>query len=148
MIGVVALVVIGPEKLPKVARTVGHLLGRAQRYVNDVKADINREMELDELRKLQSDMQTAARDIQATVNTHVQNVESGVHSVVAQVQADTLPDVAAPPLPAHQEMSGGQTTAESRLEGSSEAMLASADGKSAALSNASASAADTQASKA
>ena len=53
VIAVVALIVIGPEKLPKTARTLGHLFGRLQRYVNDVKADINREMELDELRKLQ-----------------------------------------------------------------------------------------------
>ena len=60
VIGVVALVVIGPERLPKTARTVGHLFGRLQRYVNDVKADINREMELDELRKLQREMQGAA----------------------------------------------------------------------------------------
>lgn len=67
VIGVVALVVIGPEKLPKVARTVGTLLGRAQRYVNDVKSDINRQMELDELRKLQSQVQDAARDVEGQV---------------------------------------------------------------------------------
>ncbi len=54
VIAVVALVVLGPEKLPKTARTLGHLFGRLQRYVSDVKADINRELELDELRKLQS----------------------------------------------------------------------------------------------
>jgi Tat protein translocase TatB subunit len=54
VIAVVALIVIGPERLPKVARTLGHLFGRMQRYVNDVKADISREMELDELRKLQA----------------------------------------------------------------------------------------------
>ena len=53
VIAVVALIVIGPERLPKTARTLGHLFGRLQRYVTDVKADINREMELDELRKLQ-----------------------------------------------------------------------------------------------
>ena len=61
VIAVVALIVIGPEKLPKTARTLGHLFGRLQRYVNDVKADINREMELDELRKLQQEVQTAAQ---------------------------------------------------------------------------------------
>jgi sec-independent protein translocase protein TatB len=52
LIGAVALIVIGPEKLPRVARTVGTLLGKAQRYVNDVKAEVNRSMELDELRKM------------------------------------------------------------------------------------------------
>ena len=57
VIGVVALIVIGPEKLPRVARTVGHLLGRMQRYVADVKADINREIELEELRKMRDSMQ-------------------------------------------------------------------------------------------
>jgi Tat protein translocase TatB subunit len=59
VIALVALIVIGPERLPKVARTLGHLFGRMQRYVNDVKADITREMELDELRKLQSTVEEA-----------------------------------------------------------------------------------------
>ena len=59
VIGVVALVVIGPERLPKIARTLGHMFGRLQRYVNEVKADISREMELDELRKLKSEVQSA-----------------------------------------------------------------------------------------
>jgi sec-independent protein translocase protein TatB len=59
VIGVVALIVIGPERLPKTARTLGHLFGRLQRYVNDVKADINREMELDELRRLKQQVQGA-----------------------------------------------------------------------------------------
>ena len=62
VIAVVALIVIGPERLPKAARTLGHLFGRLQRYVNDVKADINREMELDELRKLQQQVRTAAQE--------------------------------------------------------------------------------------
>jgi sec-independent protein translocase protein TatB len=61
VIGIVALIVIGPERLPKVARTLGHLLGRAQRYVNDVKSDINREIQLDELKKLQSQVTDSAR---------------------------------------------------------------------------------------
>ena len=63
VIGVVALVVIGPERLPKVARTLGHLVGRAQRYVSDVKSDIQREVELDELRKLKDQMQDAAQSV-------------------------------------------------------------------------------------
>ena len=68
---VVALIVIGPERLPKVARTLGHLFGRMQRYVNDVKADITREMELEELRKLQSTVEDAARSIQGSVNQEI-----------------------------------------------------------------------------
>ncbi|MCU0810355.1 MAG: Sec-independent protein translocase protein TatB [Thiobacillaceae bacterium] len=52
VIGVVALLVVGPERLPKVARTAGHLYGRMQRYVSSVKSDISREVELDELRKV------------------------------------------------------------------------------------------------
>lgn len=51
MIGVVALIVIGPERLPKVARTAGHLYGRMQRYIATVKSDISQEMHLDELRR-------------------------------------------------------------------------------------------------
>ena len=64
LIGAVALIVIGPEKLPRVARTVGTLLGKAQRYVNDVKAEVNRSMELDELRKMKETVETAARDVE------------------------------------------------------------------------------------
>jgi sec-independent protein translocase protein TatB len=68
VIGVVALIVIGPEKLPRVARTIGHLAGRLQRYVADVKADINREIELDELRKMRDSMQQAASEMETAVN--------------------------------------------------------------------------------
>src|ERR1044072_6784566 len=71
VIGIVALIVIGPEKLPRVARTIGHLVGRMQRYVADVKADINREIELEELRKMRDSMQKAASDIQTTVDTEL-----------------------------------------------------------------------------
>jgi sec-independent protein translocase protein TatB len=85
VIGVVALIVIGPERLPKVARTLGHMAGRLQRYVNEVKADINREMELDELRKLHSQVQSAARDIEQSVSEAAHDVESGVRSVEAQL---------------------------------------------------------------
>ncbi|MDH1427259.1 Sec-independent protein translocase protein TatB [Comamonas aquatica] len=69
LIGAVALVVIGPEKLPRVARTVGTLLGKAQRYVSDVKAEVNRSMELDELKKMKESVETAARDVEQTVHT-------------------------------------------------------------------------------
>jgi sec-independent protein translocase protein TatB len=85
VIGVVALIVIGPERLPKVARTLGHMFGRLQRYVNEVKADINREMELEELRKLQSQVQSAAREIEQSVTHAANEVESGVRSVEAQL---------------------------------------------------------------
>ena len=68
LIGAVALIVIGPEKLPRVARTVGHLLGKAQRYVADVKAEVNRSIELEELQKMKSEFEGAARDVEQTVN--------------------------------------------------------------------------------
>ena len=85
VIGVVALVVIGPERLPKTARTLGHLFGRLQRYVNEVKADINREMELDELRRLRQEVQTAATDLTHSVTRMATEVESGVRSVEQQL---------------------------------------------------------------
>ncbi len=78
VIAIVALVIIGPERLPKVARTAGHLLGRLQRYVNTVKADINREMQLDELRKLQAEMQESARSIERNVTTEIQSAEQAI----------------------------------------------------------------------
>ena len=102
VIGVVALVVIGPERLPKTARTLGHLFGRLQRYVAEVKADISREMELDELRKLQREMQGAARDFQQSVTTAANEMQSGLRNVERELNeagrssaASTSP---APPL--------------------------------------------------
>src|SRR5437868_11743061 len=91
VIGVVALIVIGPERLPKVARTLGHMFGRLQRYVNDVKADINREIELDELRKLQGEVQSAARDLESSMTGAAREVESGVRSVEAELNDGANP---------------------------------------------------------
>src|SRR5687767_7607342 len=100
VIAIVALIVIGPERLPKVARTLGHLFGRMQRYVNDVKADITREMELDELRKLQSTVEEAARSIQNSVNKEVSETESELNKVAqAALPAPDYPDAAAAPEP-------------------------------------------------
>ena len=82
VIGLVALVVIGPEKLPKVARTLGHLAGRLQRYVSDVKADINREIELDELRKMRDSMQQAASSFESTVQTEMNQTETDLNKSV------------------------------------------------------------------
>ena len=93
VIGVVALVVIGPERLPKTARTLGHLFGRLQRYVSEVKADISREMELDELRKLQREMQGAAREFQHSVTTAASDVQAGIRNVERELnQAGTTSD--------------------------------------------------------
>lgn len=75
LIGAVALIVIGPEKLPRVARTVGTLLGKAQRYVNDVKAEVNRSMELDELKKMKETVESAARDVENSVSTAASDFE-------------------------------------------------------------------------
>jgi sec-independent protein translocase protein TatB len=75
LIGAVALVVIGPEKLPRVARTVGTLLGKAQRYVADVKAEVNRSMELEELKKMKDSVESAARDVQTSVESGASDFE-------------------------------------------------------------------------
>jgi len=85
VIGVVALIVIGPERLPKAARTMGHLFGRLQRYVNDVKSDIGREIELDELRKLQKEVQSAAQDLKSSVETAARGAESSFKAVEDQL---------------------------------------------------------------
>ena len=75
LIGAVALIVIGPEKLPRVARTVGTLLGKAQRYVADVKSEVNRSMELDELRKMKDSVENAARDVEQSIQTSASEFE-------------------------------------------------------------------------
>ncbi|HCE09608.1 MAG TPA: twin-arginine translocase subunit TatB [Oxalobacteraceae bacterium] len=80
LIGVVALVVVGPEKLPKVARMAGSLFGRAQRYINDVKAEVSREIELDELRSMQKEVQDAASSVQQSFAQNMSEVENSVHS--------------------------------------------------------------------
>ena len=75
LIGAVALIVIGPEKLPRVARTVGMLLGKAQRYVADVKQEVSRSMELDELKKMKETVEGAARDVENSIQTNASDFE-------------------------------------------------------------------------
>src|SRR5215212_3308918 len=93
VIGLVALIVIGPEKLPRVARTMGHLAGRLQRYVSDVKADINREIELDELRKMRDSMQKAATEVETSVSSELtktaDELNKSVESAVQSKPADS-----------------------------------------------------------
>ena len=80
LIGAVALIVIGPEKLPRVARTVGALIGKAQRYVADVKAEVNRSIELEELQKMKKQFETAATDIQSSVQREVSEASQAFES--------------------------------------------------------------------
>ena len=94
IIGVVALIVIGPEKLPKVARMAGTLYGRAQRYLHEVKSEVSREIELDELRNLSKEVHDSAAEFQSDVEHHlsssIKEVESAWH------HGDIQPDVPAP----------------------------------------------------
>jgi sec-independent protein translocase protein TatB len=97
LIGVVALIVIGPEKLPRVARTVGTLIGKAQRYVSDVKAEVNRSMELDELRKMKETVETAARDVENSVHTATTDFEkqwqdASSYSGLSEPSAPSFPE--------------------------------------------------------
>lgn len=89
VIGVVALLVIGPERLPRVARTVGHLIGRMQRYVADVKADIDREIELEELRKMRDSVQQAATSIESTVKEELHKTESELNEAAGKLRAES-----------------------------------------------------------
>ena len=109
MIGIVALVVIGPERLPKVARTAGLLLGRMRRYVSDIKADINREMQLEELKKLQAQVEDSARSIERSVSTEMQSAQASLNQTaqtvtepVAAVAAEVaaVPEAVVAPVPA------------------------------------------------
>jgi len=101
VIGVVALIVIGPEKLPKVARMAGTLYGRAQRYLNEVKSEVSREIELEELKNLQKEVQAAAEsvkaDVESSMSQHVAEVENAWHdtptihsSSISSVTTDDL----------------------------------------------------------
>jgi sec-independent protein translocase protein TatB len=84
VIGVVALVVLGPERLPRVARTAGALFGRAQRYINDVKSEVTREIELEELNRMKTDFESAARE----VSSAARKVENTIHQTVQAEQAE------------------------------------------------------------
>ncbi len=96
VIGVVALLVIGPEKLPRVARTIGALMGRAQRYVSDVKADISREIELDEFKKMQTTVTEAAQSLQTSVKETMAGFEAQASEInkLATDVATPAPEVA------------------------------------------------------
>jgi sec-independent protein translocase protein TatB len=96
LIGAVALIVIGPEKLPRVARTVGTLLGKAQRYVADVKAEVNRSMELDELKKMKETVENAARDVESTMSSATTDFEKTWEEATSTAQNALAPPPAFP----------------------------------------------------
>ncbi len=110
VIGIVALVVIGPERLPGVARTLGHLLGRAQRYVSDVKADIQREIQLEELKKLQAQVTEAAGQLQDNVRQEIDSARaafvSPAESALAELEQTARQTI---PLPAAGEAAAAPT---------------------------------------
>jgi sec-independent protein translocase protein TatB len=87
LIGAVALIVIGPEKLPRVARTMGTLLGKAQRYVADVKAEVNRSMELEELKKMKDSVEGAARDVEGSIQTSASDFEKSWAETTAGLES-------------------------------------------------------------
>ncbi len=100
LIGVVALVVLGPERLPRVARTAGALFGRAQRYINDVKAEVTREIELDELRRMKTEFESAASNVETAVQENLRKHESELNdawnsgtSVAPSIAGGALEDV-------------------------------------------------------
>lgn len=97
VIGLVALIVIGPERLPRVARTLGHLIGRLQRYVADVKADINREIEIEELKKMRESVQQAATGIESSVQAELSKTESELNAAIEAPAASATPEVSPAP---------------------------------------------------
>jgi sec-independent protein translocase protein TatB len=94
LIAIVTLLVVGPERMPKVARTAGHLFGRLQRYVSEVKADINRELKLEELRKLEADMREKARDMEHSMTDEINRASQELKQTADVVQS--LPEAAQP----------------------------------------------------
>jgi sec-independent protein translocase protein TatB len=89
LIGAVALVVIGPEKLPRVARTIGTLLGKAQRYVSDVKAEVNRSIELEELKKMKSTVEGAAQSVESSIQSTSSDFEKEWSSATSGLESST-----------------------------------------------------------
>jgi len=99
VIAVVALIVIGPERLPKVARTIGHLVGRMNRYVSDVKADINREMELEELRKFKEQFQDTAQSVEQTIHKELDGAQTALDKLETEGSVDTVRSSGATSVP-------------------------------------------------
>jgi sec-independent protein translocase protein TatB len=97
VVSAVALVVIGPERLPSVARTLGTLIGKARRYISDVKAEVNRTMELDELKKMKESMESAARDVEQSVQTTASDFEKDWAETTAGLSSDAYEPLAPPP---------------------------------------------------
>ena len=97
MVSAVALVVIGPERLPSVARTLGTLIGKAKRYISDVKAEVNRTMELDELKKMKETMESTAREVESSVQTAASDFEKDWADTTAGLNADHYVPLAPPP---------------------------------------------------
>ena len=91
VVAVVGLIVLGPERLPKVAKQAGQWLGKLQRYVADVKSDINRQMELDELRKLQSEVTGAARELKGSLESAVGDAQSQFDAINSDLQGESSP---------------------------------------------------------
>jgi len=110
IIAVVALIVIGPERLPRVARTLGHLFGRMQRYVNDVKSDIQREVELDELRKLKQTVEDSARSIETSVAQELSSVNQGFDAARDELRNIETLAQAQPSSLAKQAAAAGETS--------------------------------------
>jgi sec-independent protein translocase protein TatB len=103
LIGAVALIVIGPEKLPRVARTVGHFVGKAQRYVAEVKAEVNRSIELEELKKMKTSFEDAARNVEQTVSSELHQTSSELHNAWdGSTSAEATPSLPfEPPVPTY-----------------------------------------------
>jgi len=99
LIGAVALIVIGPERLPRVARTVGVLIGKAQRYVTQVQSEVNRSMELDELKKMKDNLQTAAQDIGQTVQGSLDEAGQALSDSTSADYPSFYNDLPATPYP-------------------------------------------------
>ena len=125
VIGVVMLIVVGPERLPKVARTAGHLLGRLQRYVSDVKSDIQREMQLEELKKLQEQVKEQAHEMESSVREQVSSLEAGLGKTVDEVKAA---------LPGEESVGGGAATAGAQQQAAPAEQAAVADGSAESTS--------------
>ena len=120
LIGAVALIVIGPEKLPRVARTVGHFIGKAQRYVADVKAEVNRSIELDELKKMKGEFEDAARNVERSVSTEINQASAEFEKSWSETTA------AYESLPEHSGQARGPAAAGARIQAPAEELAAEA----------------------
>lgn len=121
IIGIVALLVIGPERLPAVARKAGHYIGRIKRFVSNVRSDVEREFRTDELQKMLQQQQDELNSLRNVVNETRQDADlDSIEETIRQTGEDITGENESPPEADSQPQPGPPVDTDSSRQTSSE----------------------------